>query len=169
VEKTRAEPVGFNFVMKASRPPPKVGCAAFSVGTSLLGNGDVGRSIAVDFAGNAHITGVTASANFPTANPFQSFGGGPIDAFVLKLNATGSALIYSTYLGGNGQDIGNGIALDNAGNAYLTGITDSRNFHVYNAFQPHYGGGSFDAFVSKIADTGVNKQKHKYLDIFNQK
>jgi len=143
------------FVTKLNSSGSALVYSTYIGGTSMLGNGDVGRSIAVDFAGNAHITGVTASANFPTANPFQSFGGGPIDAFVLKLNSTGSALIYSTYLGGNGQDIGNGIALDNAGNAYVTGITDSRNFHVFNAFQPRHGGGQFDAFVAKIADTGI--------------
>ena len=123
-------------------------------GTGRVANGDLARAIAVDLAGNAHVTGETNSANFPAANSFQSYAGSS-DAFVLKLNSTGSALIYSTHLGGNGQDIGNGIALDQAGNAYLMGITDSRNFHVYNAFQPRHGGGQFDAFVAKIADTGV--------------
>ena len=138
-------------------------------GTSNLVNGDIARSIAIDSEGNAYVTGETTSADFPTVNPFQLFRGGRDDAFVLKLNTTGSALIYSTYLGGTGQDRGQGIALDNANNAYVTGITDSLNFHVNNAFQPNHGGGQFDAFVSKIADPVVNKQKRNNLDTFNQK
>lgn len=121
-------------------------------GSGNLVNGDLARSIAIDSAGNAHVAGETTSVDFPTANPFQLFRGGGDDAVVLKLNSTGSALIYSTYLGGTGQDRAHGIALDCAGNAYVTGITDSLNFHVFNAFQPRHGGGQFDAYVAKIAD-----------------
>ncbi len=124
-------------------------------GPGGFSNGDLAESIAVDSAGNAHVTGATTSTDFPIANPFQLFRGGDNDAFVLKLNSVGSGLIYSTFLGGGGQDRGFGIALDQSGNAYVTGITDSLNFHVYNAFQPHHGGGQFDAFVAKIVDTGI--------------
>jgi len=143
------------FVTKLNSTGSALIYSTYIGGTGNLVNGDLGRSIAIDSSGNAHVTGETTSADFPTANSFQSFRGGGDDAFVLKLNSVGSALIYSTYLGGTGQDRGQGIALDNAGNAYVTGTTDSLNFHVYNAFQPRHGGGQFDAFVAKIADTGI--------------
>ncbi len=143
------------FVTKLNSTGSALIYSTYIGGTGNLVNGDLGRSIAIDSSGNAHVTGETTSADFPTANSFQSFRGGGDDAFVLKLNSVGSALIYSTYLGGTGQDRGQGIALDQAGNAYVTGLTDSLNFHVYNAFQPHHGGGQFDAFVAKIADTGI--------------
>ena len=93
--------------------------------------GDTGYGIAVDSSGNAHITGVTASTNFPTLAPLQPANGGFTgDAFVTKLNSSGSGLIYSTYLGGNSTDIGRGIAVDASGNAYVTGSTRSANFPV---------------------------------------
>ena len=74
-------------------------------------NDDEGHGIGVDSAGNAYVTGSTSSVNFPTLNPFQAFGGGT-DAFVAELNPTGLALSYSSYLGGSGNEAGNGIALD---------------------------------------------------------
>ena len=85
---------------------------------------DEGTGIAVDSSGNAYVTGVTQSTDFPTAHPLQAvYGGGMVygDAFVAKLNPAGSALVYSTYLGGSGVDEGTGIAVDSAGNAYVTG------------------------------------------------
>jgi hypothetical protein len=100
--------------------------------STLLGGSaaDYGSGIAVDSSGNAYVTGLTFSSNFPvTAGAFQSiFGGGSEDAFVTKLNATGSALVYSTYLGGSGEDQGNSIAVDSADNALVTGFTSSNNF-----------------------------------------
>jgi hypothetical protein len=75
---------------------------------------DIGSSVAVDSAGSAYVTGYTSSTNFPTANPLQSFNGGGTDAFVAKLNAAGSALVYTTYLGGSANDYGLGIAVDRA-------------------------------------------------------
>jgi hypothetical protein len=76
----------------------------------------VGQGIAVDRLGNADVTGWTLSTNFPTVNALRpSFGGGA-DAFAAKINASGSALVYSTYLGGNGGDFGYGIAVDSSGN-----------------------------------------------------
>jgi len=143
------------FVTKLNSTGSALVYSTYIGGTGNLVNGDLGRSIAVDSAGNAYVTGETTSTDFPTSNPFQLFRGGGDDAFILKLNSSGSALLYSTYLGGTRQDRGRGIALDQSGNAYITGITDSLNFHVYNAFQPHHGSGQFNAFVSKIADTGV--------------
>src|SRR5207249_6172113 len=98
------------------------------------------------------------SPNFPTMTPLQpAFGGGFFDAFVTKLNATGSAFVYSTYLGGSGEDYGLGIATDPAGNAYVTGATTSPNFPTANPLQPVCGGcsgGFYDAFVTKLNATG---------------
>jgi hypothetical protein len=130
-----------------------------------LGSSDeAGVGIAVDANGNAYVTGQTTSANFPTtANSFQpAFGGGITygDAFVTKLNPTGTALVYSTYLGGNASDGGRGIAVDVDGNAYVTGTTASRNFPTtLGAFQTTFGGqdpnfGFGDVFVTKINPDG---------------
>jgi hypothetical protein len=115
---------------------------------------DVGFGIAVDAAGNAYITGQTSSANFPTSAAFDTTLAGTIDAFVTKLNPDGSALVYSTYLGGGGIDIGRGIAADAAGNAYVTGQTSSGTFPTTaSPFQPALAGGS-DAFVTKLNPDG---------------
>ena len=98
---------------------------------------DAGYGIAVDSSGNAYVTGSTWSINFPTASPFQASNGGIgySDVFVTKLNASGSALVYSTYLGGGNSDIGYGIAVDSSGNAYVTGWTDSTDFPTLNPLQ----------------------------------
>lgn len=114
---------------------------------------DEGWSIAVDTNGSAYVVGLTSSTNFPTVNAYQSVLGGFNDVFVLKLNSTGTALDYSTYLGGGGTDNGGGIALDGNGNAYVAGITGSIDFPVYpttNGVQTSYGGGTGDAFVAKL-------------------
>jgi hypothetical protein len=131
--------------------------SALAYSTYLGGSGDDWRGslydIAVDGAGNAYITGSTNSLNFPTTRPLQTaFGGGDSDAFVAKLNPAGSALAYSTYMGGSGRDEGLGIAVDAAGNAYVAGSTDSRNFPTTSPVQAVYGGGDLDAFVAKITD-----------------
>jgi Bacterial Ig-like domain (group 3)/Beta-propeller repeat len=123
---------------------------------------DWGYGIAIDSAGNTYVTGTTTSGNFPTLMPLQPSNGGPFesgDAFVAKLSPGGSALIYSTYLGGSGYDQGSGIALDSSGNAYVTGSTSSANFPTANPLQPFLGGGGqsgsdyaeTDAFVAKIS------------------
>ena len=98
--------------------------------STYLGGSDTDAAfgIAVDTVGNAYVTGDTRSTNFPTTlGAFQTAVGG-FDAFVTKLNPTGSALVYSTYLGGSGVDDGHGIAVDAVGNAYVTGTTTSPNF-----------------------------------------
>jgi hypothetical protein len=119
---------------------------------------DRGWAIALDLSGNAYISGDTASSNFPTANPIQlRYGGGLSDAFVSKLNATGSALIYSTFLGGSLTDEGRGIAVNGNGEAYATGDTSSSDFPTANPLQFSNGGGSNnhdDAFVVKLGDNG---------------
>jgi hypothetical protein len=98
--------------------------------TYLGGSGGAeGYGIAIDAFGDAYVTGITTSINFPTtAGAFQTTLGGYGDAFITKLNPAGSALVYSTYLGGSGSDEGYGIAIDASGSAYLTGLTFSINF-----------------------------------------
>src|SRR6266550_4074315 len=132
--------------------PATSGAASLLYSTYLgSSNGNAfGLGIAVDSAGNAYVTGGTGSTNFPTTPlAFQTTAGSPGDAFVTKLDSTGSALIYSTYLGGSGNnDQGLSIAVDSAGDAYVTGFTDSLNFPTMNAFQPSLGGGLLDAFVT---------------------
>ncbi|MFT3746156.1 MAG: SBBP repeat-containing protein [Pyrinomonadaceae bacterium] len=117
---------------------------------------DVALAIDVDGSGNAFIAGNTASTNFPTVGPLQIANGGGQDAIVAKVNAAGSALLYSTYLGGSGSDSGNGIVVDTTGNAYVLGSTASTNFPITGAFQSNYGGGGTDAFVTKIVDAASN-------------
>ena len=116
---------------------------------------DSGQAIAVDSAGEAYVTGFTLSTDFPTQNPLQSSSGGGSDAFVAKLNSGGSALLYSTYLGGNGEDRGLGIAVDSSGEAYVTGSTQSINFPVSSGAYQTAPGGSTDAFVAKLNSTGA--------------
>ena len=100
--------------------------------TNLGGSGGIDLnfgSVAVDTSGDAYVAGITGP-DFPTSpGAFQTtFGGGSFDAFVTKLNATGSALVYSTYLGGSGDEFDAGIAVDGSQNAYITGETMSPNF-----------------------------------------
>jgi len=131
--------------------------------TFLGGSGlDAGESVAVDSSGNAYIAGQTTSLNFPTNSPQQATNGGQTDAFVAKLNAGGSALIYSTFLGGSTTETATSIAVDNTGNVYLTGQTDSINFPVLNALHPTLNGGS-DAFVTELNSAGSGLIYSTYL------
>jgi hypothetical protein len=127
--------------------------------TYLGGNAqDTAYGIAVDSSGNAYVAGSTSSTDFPaTPGAFQTSSRGTSNAFVTKLNPTGTALIYSTFLGGNTQDAAYGIAVDNSGNAYIAGYTDSTNFPITpGAFQTSSrGGGSNAAFVTKLNPTGT--------------
>jgi hypothetical protein len=118
--------------------------------------GDGAASIAVDRGGNAYITGTTESGDFPSVNAIQPEFGGAGDAFVAKINAAGSALVYSTYLGGSNYDWGLSIAVDAASIAYVTGMTNSADFPTLNAIQGTYGGNGFDyaAFVTKVGSAG---------------
>ena len=132
--------------------------------TYLGGNSvDDGFDLAIDGSGNAYISGQTYSPDFPTRNPYQpALSFGP-DAFVTKLNTTGSGLVYSTYLGGSSFDWGLGIAIDAAGSAYVTGQTASPNFPTSaGAIQPAYAGGA-DAFVFKLDASGSSRVYGTYL------
>jgi len=120
------------------------------------GNTDAGTfgSVALDSALNAYVTGFTAATDFPTQSPIQaSNGGGAYDAYVTKLNASGSALVFSTYLGGSGSDQAVSLAVDKFANMYVTGITSSTNFPTTaGAFQKTCPGSCtyYHGFVSKI-------------------
>ena len=135
-----------------------------------LGTDDMGNSIAVDAAGNAFVTGFTGASDFPTTpEAVQQLLIGYRNAFVTKLNASGTALVYSTYLGGNGGDEGRGLALDAAGNAYVTGSTSSSDFPVTaGALQSRSGDVpasplTNDAFVTKLNASGTALVYSTYL------
>jgi hypothetical protein len=121
-------------------------------------------AIAVDASGNAYVTGLTTCSDFPvTPGAFQGASGGGFDAFVSKVNGTGSTLLYSTYLGGSDFDAGGGIAVDASGVAYVTGRTFSANFPTTSgAFQTTFGGFG-DAFVSKLNPAGSALLYSTYL------
>lgn len=135
-----------------------------SYSSYLGGSGfDHGNAIAVDAAGNIYVAGGTGSANFTIANAAQSNFGGTFDCFITKLNPSGSALIYSTYLGGSGGDACLGMALDSSGAVYLTGLSSSPNFPTVNPAQPNFGGGASDAFVVKLNANGSSLAYSTYL------
>ncbi len=138
---------------------------AISYATYLGGsNVDGGFGISVDTSGNAYVTGTTSSMDFPTtfgAYDTTLSGGG--DAFVVKLNASGSALSYATYLGGSSYDGGYGIEVDTSGNAYVTGYTDSTDFPTVMAYDTTYNGGIYDAFVTKLNASGSALSFSTYL------
>jgi len=115
----------------------------------------IGNGIAVDAAASAYVTGFTSSFTFPTANPFQAASAGGDDVFVVKLNAAGNALVYGTYLGGSCSDQANAIAVDAAGNAYVTGATCSTNFPTRNPVIAKTASPSdWDGFVTKLSANG---------------
>ncbi len=111
-----------------------------------------GYGIAIDALGNSYVTGLVYGSGFTTASPLQSAWHFLNDAFVAEVNATGSALIFATYLGGSGNDVGQGIAVDSSGNAYVAGGTFSSDFPTTpGAFQTAFGGGAYNSFVTKIS------------------
>jgi hypothetical protein len=142
--------------------------------TYLGGKSDDGvLDLAVDAQGNVYVTGLTSSTNFPTKNALYrkihgtadpNIGAYPTDGFVSKLNPDGSGLVFSTYFGGDGADLCAGIAVDPAGNVYVTGYTHSLNFPT---FHPYYRGtklaGGNDGFVAKFGSAGTNLIYSTYL------
>jgi IPT/TIG domain/Beta-propeller repeat len=142
--------------------------SALAYSTFLGGSGtERANGIVIDAAGNALIAGQTNAIDFPTKNAIQPAPGGGYDAFVAKLDpaASGNAsLVYSTYLGGSGDDIGRAAAVDPAGRVYVTGATASNaDFPIANAVQPTFGGGTYDAFVTKIDAAGTTRLYSTYL------
>ena len=134
--------------------------SALDYATFLGGSGsDSGYALALDAAGRATVTGETTSSDFPTTpGAFDtSYNGGyPYgDAFVVRINAAGSALDYATFLGGSSSDGGYDLALDAAGRATVTGYTDSSDFPTTpGAFDPSFNGGYKDAFVVRLNAAG---------------
>lgn len=132
--------------------------------TYVGGSEDDGAyDMAIDSQGNVYLTGFTVSPDFPTKNAIFSQIGGtpdstfhvyPIDAFVAKLNPSGSGLVFSTYLGGTGDDVGTAIAVDPSGYIYVTGSTYSGDFPLVNAYQTVWLGNA-DVFVTKFAPNGT--------------
>jgi len=151
-------------------------CKLDHTGSSLLfstllggnGRGDVEGltgGLAIDSAGNVFVGGSTDSMDFPvTAAAFQPFfGRGDSDAFLAQLNSTGSALIFSSYLGASGLDVGNSVAVDVFGYSYVTGKTRSRDFPTVRALQSSRSGTTDDAFVAKVSPGGTFLSFSTYL------
>ncbi len=144
--------VGFE-VQNYDTTRPLVIDPALDYSTFLEGNNqDIANAIVVDNSGNAYITGSSQSPNFPLVSSYQGFAGTQ-NAFITKLNAAGSALIYSTFLGGNGTDSAQGITVDGSGNVYLAGFTNSGNFPTVNSYQVSRLGLQ-NVFVSKLNPSG---------------
>ncbi len=123
---------------------------------------DGGYGISLGTDGMAYVTGFTMSTDFPMENSYQAGSGGGVDVFVTALSSTGSALYYSTYLGGSGYDEGHGISLGTDGRAYVTGLTYSFNFPTENPYQAGYGGNA-DVFVTALSPTGSALSYSTYL------
>jgi hypothetical protein len=140
------------FVAKLNASGSALVYATFLGGT----NTDWGLGIAVDGAGNAYVCGETFSSNFPTTSVAydRSFNGGLTDAFAAKLNSTGTALVYSTFLGGSQGEGAYAVAVDGTGNAYLTGLTGSSNFPFTSVAADKILNGPNDAFVLKLNSAG---------------
>ncbi|MEP7289308.1 MAG: SBBP repeat-containing protein [Chloroflexota bacterium] len=153
---------GGAFVVKLNAAGSKLVYSTFLNGSA---QGDNGAGIAVDYNGNAYVTGSTNSSDFPTtAGAFQTvFGGGIGDVFVTKLNTAGTGLIYSTFLGGGSFDGGYAIAVDSSGSAYITGDTYSDSFPTTTgAFQTVFGA-NIDSFVVKLNVSGTGLVYSTYL------
>ncbi|MFC1476147.1 SBBP repeat-containing protein [Candidatus Zixiibacteriota bacterium] len=121
---------------------------------------DWGRRILVDINTNAFIVGWTWSPNFPTQNPYQPNQPGK-DVFVTKLNTTGDGLVFSTYLGGSDDDECAGLGLDDAGNVYVSGFTESNDFPTLNPYQGNQGG--IDGYITKLNSAGNSLIYSTYL------
>jgi hypothetical protein len=125
---------------------------------------DDAYAIAIDGTGNAYVTGQTKSTDFPTVTgAYHATNAGSFDVFVSKIAANGSSLVYSTYIGGSGNDSGNAIAVDGSGNTYVAGGTSSTDFPTHGAFQSTFGGGTVDAFVLELASSGGSLIFSTYL------
>jgi Beta-propeller repeat/Cep192 domain 4/HYDIN/CFA65/VesB-like, Ig-like domain len=167
--------VGFE-IGEYDRTKPLIIDPVLIYSTYLGGNdADYGVGIAVDSTGEAFVVGHTFSNNFPvfsSTTPFQQTRNGGADVFVTKFNSDGSALEYSTYLGGSGNDYGQAITIDSTGNAYVTGRTESTNFPVAGTpFQATCGtcaSSNASAFVAKLDSTGSNLLYSTYLGGSNQ-
>jgi len=141
---------------------------ALSYSTYLGGSGeDRATSIAVSDTLTPYVAGCSTSLDFPLRRAIQGINGGGQDGFVVRFNGDANDMVYSTYLGGNGGAVGsqecvNSIAVDAFKNAYVAGVTSSKNFPVLTPFQSQFGGGGQDAFVAKL-DSGGARLYSSYL------
>ncbi len=149
--------VGFE-IGSYDRARPLIIDPALAYSTYIGGTGTDGAfGVAIDSNGNCYVTGFTTSANFPTKNPIQKSLAGGVDTFVLKLNRTGTALVYSTFIGGSSTEYPFGIAVDSTGEAYELGNTGSANFPVTaGAYQTTCASCSTypDVFLTKLNSAG---------------
>ncbi len=115
--------------------------------------------VAVDAQGNAAVVGFTASLDFPVVNASQpKYGGGNTDGFVIEFNSTGAHVHYSTYLGGSGDEYGYAIHADGGGSVWVGGSTSSLDFPLVRPYQSVYGGGPFDAFLTRLSPIPAPQQ-----------
>ncbi|MBI4479302.1 MAG: SBBP repeat-containing protein [Acidobacteria bacterium] len=129
--------------------------SALAYSTYLGGSSsEAGWGIAVESSGVAHVSGITFSTDFPRQNPIQSAAGGGMDVFVTTLSPSGTVVLFSSYLGGSGQDWLEKMAVDSSGNVYLTGRTNSGNFPLASPLQQSIAGNE-DVFVVKLSITGA--------------
>ena len=161
------QPAAFARTLRGDAPPFAVGFASFVGGTGR----DVVTAVAFDSDGNVILAGETSSVDLPVVQPAQTTRRGPTDAFVMKVTPDGSRVVHATYLGGSADDRASGVALDPAGNIYVTGVTTSLDFPVTpDAFDPEngrfpvcQGGDCIDSFVVKIPADGGSFEYATYL------
>jgi predicted GH43/DUF377 family glycosyl hydrolase len=141
------------------------GAGATIVWSTYLGgtSSDRGQAIVVDGAGCAHVTGQTQSTDFPTPNGFDTVHNGGRDVFLTKLSSDGSSLVWSSYLGGSGDETPVHIILNAGGDAFLTGSTNSTDFPTPGGYDTTYNGGVWDAFVAKVSAAGPSLAWATYL------
>ena len=137
------------FVVKLDPSGSNIIYASYLGGSAV----DSGQAIAVDDNGNAYVGGFTNSTDFPTRLPLQAHLAGAFDGFVTKLDSSGAAIVYSTYIGGANRDFVLGLDVDASGQVYLTGDVESSDFPTFRALQPVWGG-VWDAWVAKLNAAG---------------
>jgi len=150
--------IGFTLPQGYDATQPLILDPTLVYATYLGGTGeDNADGIGIDGSANLYVSGLTASVDFPTTpGVYQGSAVGLYDVYVTKYNPAGSSVLYSTYLGGTGAtDYGLGLAIDTAGNAYVTGVTDSTDFPTVSAVQ-NASGGAYDAFLAKLDPTGAS-------------
>jgi hypothetical protein len=167
------EPVASRFVLHGDTVGVAVGAydrsrpltidPTLAYATYLGGDGvDAAYDVKVDADGNTFVAGYTSSASFATDGAFQGTGGGAGDAFVAKLSGDGKSIEWLTYLGGSGEDVGSGVALEPDGDVVVAGTTKSTNFPTEDPTRPTYSGGT-DLFVSRLNKDGDALKWSTYL------
>ena len=151
------------FVAKLSADGHSLLFSTYLGGSSgLLGYPETAQGIALDSQGNAYLAGVTGSADFPLLNPLQTSRMGSLDAFIAKVSPAG-VLLYSTYLGGTGIDVGNAVGVDSIGSAYVVGYTFSNDLPVIGGALQNSPAGDYDAFVARVSPAGDSLWYLSYL------